>query len=343
METNIAIEKAVDFLINARTRDNLWSDFQLPVGESNDWVTSYTGTIMTSIGNLRAFNAATESWEKHGVKHFFDGYGGWAYNHLWTEDADSTAWGIRFAINLGLKGKLRTEVAEKFLLQHITSNGGIRTFFLEKELRKFLSAGPDDPISGWIATHTCVTAAVALLPFMNNRLAPWLHAHQLPDGSWDAYWWPDAEYSTSLAIEALVLDNPDLYTASINKSVEYIINKLGGNNHISNEGFPEGSPFATALALKILVLSGRNLELKEITDSVALWLLDHQRSDGSWESSALMRVPPAKITDAAGFHDWNIGKGLDWGTITIDQHAIFTTASVLGALALFNGAKEKWE
>ena len=339
MHANKAIEKAITFLITSRNSDHLWSDFNLPTGESDGWVTGYVGTIMSGIGDQFAFQAAKEAWEKHGFKNFISGHGGWSFNRWSPEDADSTALSIRFAINLGLKDKMRTEFADKFLLQHRTSDGGITTFILEKELRKFLRAGPEDDISGWMATHSCVTAAAAIIPSMNNQLAPWIHEHQLPDGSWDAYWWKDAEYSTSLSIEALVLNNPDKYVPTINKSVDYIIEKLDGKSYIANERFPQGSPFATALALKILLLSGRNLELKETINSIAFWIVEHQRADGSWEPSALLRVPPAKITDAAGFQDWNTGKGLDFGTITIDQHAIFTTATVLGVLTLVANVK----
>jgi hypothetical protein len=297
---------------------------------------------MTSIGNQRAFEAAKESWKIHGVKHFFDGFGGWSYNHLWTEDADSTAWGIRFANNLGLEGKLRTKLAEKFLLQHVTSNGGIRTFFLEKELRKFLNAAPDDDISGWIAPHTCVTAAVALLPSMNSLFTPWLHKHQLQNGSWDAYWWSDAEYSTSLAIEALLLSKSEEYNESVDKSTDYILNKLGEKDFVSNERFPEGSPFATALALKVLVLSHKRQDLKAKIESIESWLMDRQKLDGSWEPSALLRVPPVKKTDVSTFRDWNSGKGLEWSTTTVDQHAVFTTATVLSVMSLVKKFKDSF-
>ena len=333
-DTNNPFEKAILFLINTRNVNLLWSDFDLPTGESNGWVTGYVGTIMSGIGNATAFLAAKEAWEKHGFKNFFTGHGGWSFNRWSPEDGDSTVWGIRFAINLGLKDKLRTEVAEKFLLQHLTSDGGITTFILEEELRKFLRAGPDDDISGWMATHTCVTAAAAMVPSLNGRLVPWLQKHQLPDGSWDAFWWPDPEYATSLAVDALTLNNPLEYQATIKKSADYIILKLNGKFYIGTERFPKGSPFATALGLKILVLSDRDHKLEEMIDSITLWLIGQQRGDGSWEPSALLRVPPAKITDAAGFQDWDNREAMDWGTITVDQHSTFTTATVLQVLDL---------
>ena len=78
MDVNLATEKAVTFLVNARTKDKLWSDFNLPTGESDGWVTGYVGTIMRGIGDGKAFQAAKEAWEKHGVKHFFTGHGGWS-------------------------------------------------------------------------------------------------------------------------------------------------------------------------------------------------------------------------------------------------------------------------
>ncbi|MBV5350330.1 hypothetical protein JZU71_04130, partial [bacterium] len=83
------------------------------------------------------------------------------------------------------------------------------TFVLENELRAFLHVGEVEDISGWMDSHVCVTAAAAAIPVLNERLNPWLLDHQLPDGSWDAYWWEGHEYSSSLAVEALKLGNSE--------------------------------------------------------------------------------------------------------------------------------------
>ncbi|MBV5350329.1 hypothetical protein JZU71_04125, partial [bacterium] len=113
-----------------------------------------------------------------------------------------------------------------------------------------------------------------------------------------------------------------------------MVSRLHGNGFISNSRFPNGSPFATALALKILVMSGKAHKQKGLLYAVVSWLLRKQKEDGSWESSAVLRVPAARITDPSSFHKWNSGTGANWGTITLDPHAIFTTATVVSALGL---------
>ena len=334
---NNSIESAITFLLDSRNEERIWLDFHLN-GESDEWVTGYVGTILSGTANERAFQAAREAWDTHSSRHFLSGHGGWSFNRFSPEDADSTIWNIRFALNLGFGSKFRTEIAEKFLLRHITPDGGVTTFILEKELRKFLRAQPADDISGWMQTHPCVTAAAAVLPFLNERLAPWLQKNQLADGSWNAYWWTDQEYTLSLAVEALMQNSPDRYRDSVDKAVAWITEKLKGLPYIGNSSFPDGSPFATALALKALIQSGKYASLHETIIGMTKWLIDCQLDDGSWKSSAILRVPPSKIRDPSGFLNWNQGKGADYGTITMDQNSIFTTVTVLDALRKVDAA-----
>lgn len=330
-----AIEKAIDFLIRARNEERLWSDFNLPTGESDEWVTGYVGSVMAGSGIPQAVKAARETWDVHGPKHFFKGLGGWAYNRHSPEDADSTAWGIRYARNLGLGDKLRVTAALGFLSKHHMADGGIATFISKEALRRFVVAGSDHSVSGWMNTHACVTAAVATDPGFNDTLTPFLVARQKPQGGWDAYWWEDPVYTSALAVEALVMNGKEKNRNSIERALFWTLELFTGQHAICTGRYPGGSPFATALGVKTILLADATAGGISKSAEALRWLINRQKSDGSWEPSAVLQVPPVYMMVPSGREEWSKSKeGYRYGTITTDQHAIFTTATVLDSLLL---------
>ncbi|MBV5350331.1 hypothetical protein JZU71_04135, partial [bacterium] len=64
------LEKAVSFLIQSRNKDCQWSDFLLPSGESDGWVTGYVGSVLSSLDEGLALQAAREAWVTYGYKNF---------------------------------------------------------------------------------------------------------------------------------------------------------------------------------------------------------------------------------------------------------------------------------
>ena len=327
------IHKAIGFLIKSRNEDHIWSDFLLPTGESDGWVTGYIGCMLAASGDPRALVAAREAWEVHGPKHYFNGHGGWSFNRHSPEDADSTAWSIRFGLNLGLVGKLRITAAEEFLMTHLQPDGGIATFVLERDVRKFVNARPEEQVSGWMITHPCVTAAAANVPSLNDKLIPFLLRNQLPDGGWEAYWWIDPVYTVSLAVQALIMHGREKYFTEIDNATRWAGQLFGGKDHVSTPVFPEGSPFATALALKTLVMAAGRLERFSPAGPALRWLLSLQKEDGSWEPSALLRVPPVYMNIPENEHEWkNQTTGARYGIVAKDRHSLFTTATTLDCL-----------
>jgi len=106
-----AIKRAIGFLLYSRDLRGLWSDFRLPVGESSGWVTGFVGSVLAGTGDDRVIGETRDVWNAFAAQKLFTGHGGWGYNLLTPEDADSTVWGIRFALSLGLEAKFRTKAA----------------------------------------------------------------------------------------------------------------------------------------------------------------------------------------------------------------------------------------
>lgn len=330
-----AIQRAKKFLIYSRDTRGLWSDFLLPVGESTGWVTGFVGSLLAGACSEEELGKLREAWNSFTLQKLFSGHGGWGYNLRTPEDADSTVWGIRFACSLGLRGKFRTDSAVKFLLKHQKSDGGITTYILENELRAMINAVSGEDISGWTSPHVCVTAAAATIPELRQILLPYLIAHQLPGGNWNGYWWSDPAYATALVTEALSAECRDEYREAIDRVFAWAMAGFGDEPFIANDKFYEGSPFATALSLKTMLLAGNAEQSRNKSDLVVRWLLGCQREDGSWQPSALLQVPPPYMKIPECPENWPQGKGAAWGIVVTDHKALFTTAAVLDSLVCY--------
>jgi len=330
-----AISSAIGFLLCSRDGQGLWSDFRLPVGESSGWVTGFVGSVLAGSGDDRVIRETKNVWNVFAAQKLFTGHGGWGYNLLTPEDADSTVWGIRFALSLGLDGKFRTKAAEEFLLKHWLTDGGITTYILEKELRKLIGATPEEDIRGWTGSHLCVTAAAAGIPGFSSILLPYILEHQLPAGNWNGYWWSDSAYATALATEALLVAGMTEHRDAIDRAFSWAMQHFGREAFVSNDIFREGSPFATALALKTLLLAGEVDKTHEKSGAVARWLISRQQDNGSWQPSALLQVPPPFMKIPVDPGSWPDGKGAAWGTVVTDHRSLFTTAAVLDSLVFY--------
>jgi len=115
-----AFEKAVEFLANTRNSYRLWTDFR-NIGGGEEYVTAYVGAILSGTGRPCVLELCREVWNFFGTRKLFDGQVGWARDPAITEDADSTAWGKKFARKPGLKDKYRRVAAEIFLRNHLTT------------------------------------------------------------------------------------------------------------------------------------------------------------------------------------------------------------------------------
>ena len=172
---------------------------------------------------------------------------------------------------------------------------------------------------GWLSSHACVTAAAASLEEFGSRpeIRGYLRRTQQADGHWDGYWWPDPEYPTALAVEALRIHGTAEETSAVKAAVAW-----------TRARSPSTSPFLLACRMRIL---GR--DDSEACMEMASTLAALQNRDGSWPSSARIRIPPPGVMNPAAIWNWSHSRK-DIYSIRRDQERIFTTSTVLNALQL---------
>lgn len=302
------LKAGVAFLRAAQNAQGWWRDFRLAPGESDEWVTGYVGSALAGLDDEAA---------NHGFEALIRRAGpvasAWGYNGFTPRDADSTLW----ALHLG--NRLGRPVSNLSLEAHLRPDGGLCTYAREPEIRAFIGLPTAFSMAGWCGSHVCVTAAASQLPGWREAVRPYLLGRQAPDGRWPAYWWHDDEYSTVLAAESIA------GREAFQRARSWAGSRIGQQGFAANSDFPDGSPFATAWALRLVADPDRAAAAFE-------WLRRNQAPDGSWRSSARLRVPPPGEIDPSRFAQWTAG-GLIQGASIVDQNRIFTTATVVATLA----------
>jgi hypothetical protein len=312
-----AVAGAVASLLERRTARGRWEDFDTLAGASTDWVSAYVGLALAQTGRADALAAAHEAWARLRRRRVS---AGWGYNGRVPPDADSTIWVMHLAAALDAQVGSRPE---RFLARHLSPAGAMATFANAGRIRIFTRL-PGHSFAGWCGAHTCVTAAAAGLRSVRgrDRMLEWLRAEQRPEGDWRAYWWDSPYYATTLAAEALA----DAGASGDQARVERAVRWTAGQ--VEARGPAHGSPFENALALRALLLAP---ETQPLAGEVLEALTIAQRPDGSWAPSARLRIPPPQVTDPDAYSSWVEG-GRGGGSVQVDQHACFTTATVLQAL-----------
>ena len=319
---NQAIEAATRFLLNSSNQKGWWQDFEIKFHRrrSDEWVSAYVGTALASLNNEKAQKAANRAWNLLLSRQSSPG---WGYNSFTPPDADSTAWTLRLATALGKIQSQRAASASKFLLKHLSSSGGVACY-LPSELDNTANASSKS-IEGWCSPHICITAAVAGLEGINAPSIDFLRNTQLEDGSWKAYWWYDDEYVTALAAEALAKDNYRRNSQQVQLAIEWAASRINSSGAVYSHQYGDRSAFATAWCVRTLALAKEKQHFYSQLHQAVNWLIDTQKADGSWNSSALMRFSkPSDILDP----------DISPGCIVPDDKRIFTSATVLAALSV---------
>ncbi len=308
------MERGIAYILRSRSGDGWWRDFKNNGGVSDQWVTAYVGGALAGTSDALANAAAISAYQQ--LASSLAGRPGWSYNDGVPPDADSTIWACRLGEALGdCSGAAANGL--QFLQRCQRLNGGIATYPAANEVRKAMRLPESTRFRGWCMAHTCVTSAASGLNTFRNcpRLRDFLVRTQDPEGYWAAYWWCDPEYATALSCEALANSQSEAETQAVNNAVQWARGR--GSS---------GTPFALGWRARILA---------SVHDSTALdlaaLLVERQLEDGSWSSSARMRIPPPYLKDPKYYWGWS-EEETGIGSVRTDPARLFTTASVLAAL-----------
>lgn len=328
-----ALASGVSWLLRSRNEHGWWQDFDI-AGPSDEWVTGFVGAALSEVPSAAVDTAVAGAWRRLARRRWWSA--GWGYNVFVPSDADSTVWALRLAQGAGVGRSLRVRRTLAFLARHQGPSGGIATFAERSAISKFIAVPSHIRLTGWSAEHVCVSAvAAAVLPdFYRQRILGFLRTRQRLDGSWTPYWWSDDEYATAVVVEALRMAPQSSDEVRIDAAAAWALGRLGQDGSVRTTLAPEGSPFATAFALRVLLAAEPSPQITAAVGSAIYWLSQSQRSDGRWPSSARMRVPPPNVIDPSTVA-WGIGGtgAGSVGNVVVDQNGIFTTAAVVVALA----------
>jgi hypothetical protein len=335
MDLTGQIERAVDFLTVQRKSSGWWNDFTTLAGYSDEWVTGYIATALAGTLFPEISKIASEAWGL--LRRRRPWSKGWGYNRKVPKDTDSTIWCLHLAEATGNMHSRRAARAYKYLARAIHWNGGLSTYPSSVPIRLFTGLMRNTSFEGWCSPHPCVSAAFCNLKYAKKTdlVIGYLRATQKPEGNWRAYWWCDDEYPTSLAVSALITHGVPEDQNMIQKAAEWNALRITSGGYVPNTDFPRGSPFATALALRILMSCNQGISfISNNAIQIAEWLMENQLNDGSWTSSARLRIPPPGIMNPEDLKNWSY-TALGGGSIRLDQNRLFTTATVVNTLNMY--------
>lgn len=300
----LAQGRALDYILSQQRQDGSWVDWNLPPGQSPIWTTAFVGWKLDRLNlgirnraEIAAANAA--GWL---LRRMF-GDAGWGYNEVVGSDADSTALAILFLVS---RRKMIPLACYACLETFQCADGGFATY----------RGTPD--AGSWGISHMDVTstALLALLTRHSVEHAPIMRGLRFvlsngnADNVWESFWWTSFLYSTQASLTLL-------------KAVG-LTGNLPGTHETLLRTEPKNS-FERALLLSSLLFFSHDHEhaVRALVDQ----LLEVQECDGSWGSAPMLRV-----THRNCFEPWKPG---DPDPLYCDQNRLFTTATVLDALSMF--------
>ncbi|WP_395292369.1 hypothetical protein ACF9IK_01215 [Kitasatospora hibisci] len=279
-----------------------WSDYRLPVGVADTWVTAY---VLSRLGDLPARLrggpvAVAERAALGWLRSARTPGGGWGYNGTCEDDADSTALAVRALRSRGLPVP---SGALALLRRCRHPGGGVATY-------------PPGSLPGlaWNAPTADVTGvAVEALGSGGSGATAWLLGQRGDDGLWCPYWWLTPLYPTALSLDFLT--GP----ARSHLAGGTLARVLAPTRGAVRRYVPDGA-FESALLLRCRLALGAAAPHDVLGD-----LMERQDGDGSWPASAHLR-----LTAPAVHRPWTVA---DAGPVHLDHQRVFTTATALAALA----------
>lgn len=298
-DTRDSLERGVRYLLRAQHPAGSWSDFWLPVGASDAWVTAYVGLALDAAASCMLLDAATRelaataagraaAWllarRRPGQ--------GWGYNMTVRADADSTAHVLSLLARVGA-GVPAEAVA--FLRAHLAPGFGFRTYLRHDRSHQWGRPCIDVTAAALRALHDVGEMSGAeLAAAWGDLLGP----AQDERGWWYGYWWSGPAYATGLALEVWRVAGRPVLLRPVDR-------------------LPSTCAFDTAWA------HTAGIDLGAAHTETAGELLASQEADGGWPSAPILRVPPSH--ERAGHAMRTV--------VARDARRLFVTASAVRALA----------
>ena len=339
--------RARDFIRRAYVPGIGLADFFVFDQELSGWVAGYAGcSLIDWLGRKAGPGKGKRSKEVDFVRRLaaeiapLQTERGWSTCGQSPEDADTTAWILNFLMAGGYADRVTIESGVNSLLQYQCRDGGFRTYQPQ-------SVGRGS--TGWSSSHPEVTAIVvevlikAGLDARNGalrRAIDYLEQRRGADLLWPSYWWDSDVYATYHALRALRANGNRLAGDRDEELIDRLLSRQQSDGGWGGETAARNRPFETALAVRtLLLLDSGDLLLdsgdaaRDVLEQAVVWLLTWQSSDGGWDSQPMMRVPA--MTDRRPWErpEWALDLSNGVGVLVRDQNRLFTTATVLGALA----------
>jgi Prenyltransferase and squalene oxidase repeat len=329
-EYDAAIARAKHYLEASITDGDHWCDFQTNrSGESDVWVSAYVLNVAEpvldadSAERVRSFLASTQKTS-----------GGWGYSRRTPADCDSTLHVLLAASTVLPEASIRRAI--KYVSAHYSPGVGLSTYSTVDELHAYRGASRED-FRGWCAIHDCVTAiglatSLALKDAFPREFTADLVAalclRQRSDGSWKSYWWAMPAFVT-----ARVLEHRRAFPRYVIAAAEAWAIRARAADGLWRNEVDHARPCVISSALLCAALARSNAT-REIAEKSLDALIALQQRSGAWGSAPCLRIPPTDVVDPSRFRAWNWG-GKGVGSISSDQHALYTTATVVRALLAF--------
>lgn len=304
-----AVRRASDFLVGSE-KGGLWHDFTLAPGWSDEWVTGYVVTrLHPVVGQQPMFDEAWQLLQARAIRRG----GGWGYNAIVPQDADSTSWVLRLAAAINASDSDVAQQARLSLVEFRHSNGMLGTYGPTDAIRRFIGASAERSFVGWTSPHACVTAAAAAIDGVVDPTV--LPREQQPDGRWSSYWWEADSFATALAVESCADES------ARHRAAAWALEMLTSPE--------ERNSFDLANLIATASLGGQSED--QATIAALQMLLAAQRPDGGWDGQARMRVPDPGDPNPDARRDWLEGGRIE-GAVVRDSRGMHTTATALHAL-----------
>lgn len=343
-ELTRSYSRARAFLRDGARSDGLYEDFVTLAGPSVDWV---SGFVLSSLGaTAMPFDHPEDGAWRRGVVSLTRRQrpnGGWAYSERVPTDADSTAWALSTLTETVCWKPSAVLRAARYLAHHQNDDGGFATYQRDDQIDRYIEVH-ESQVSGWCQSHVSVTGAAmsALLSAgaarscaRIQRAVRYLREARETDGLWRCYWWRGEAYPTSLVMYTLTRVGA-LPRHDRHEIVETLIQRqLADGGWGDDPDSVESDPWATACLLaSLLMVDTPGRHVVAVREGALDFLLRTQRTDGSWASGPILRIPrPMAIGPGDDLDKWRVDE-LGTGVLVTARNGYFVTAQVCRTLAL---------